>query len=102
MAQQTQHSSSLPRVPNQVGEMFANYNLIAATFLLSPLAKYTSRKFNEYCRTCLEDLVLVCPFITEPPYHANVISQWLGLLKYFIYILCHVIRLTYLNKMGYG
>jgi hypothetical protein len=38
---------------NQVGEMFANYNLIAAILLLLPLlAKYTSRKFT-LCRTCL-------------------------------------------------
>jgi maltose/moltooligosaccharide transporter len=39
---------------NQVGEMFANYNLIAAlaAFLL-PLAKYTSRKFTHF-------IALVC------------------------------------------
>jgi maltose/moltooligosaccharide transporter len=33
---------------NQVGEMFANYNLIAALAFLLPLAKYTSRKFTHF------------------------------------------------------
>jgi maltose/moltooligosaccharide transporter len=41
------------------GEMFANYNLIAATFLLPLLAKYTSRKFHTLSSHLLaEDLVL--------------------------------------------
>jgi maltose/moltooligosaccharide transporter len=45
----------------QVGEMFANYNLIAAlaAFLLPPLlAKYTSRKFTHFIALYAVDLVL--------------------------------------------
>jgi maltose/moltooligosaccharide transporter len=44
---------------NQVGEMFANYNLIAAlaAFLLPLLAKYTSRKFTHF-------VALVCGGLT--------------------------------------
>jgi maltose/moltooligosaccharide transporter len=44
---------------NQVGEMFANYNLIAAiVFLLPLLAKYTSRKLHTLSHLLAEDLVL--------------------------------------------
>jgi maltose/moltooligosaccharide transporter len=53
MAQQTL-SEAYNTGANQVGEMFANYNLIAAiaSFLLPLLAKYTSRKFTHFV-TCL-------------------------------------------------
>jgi hypothetical protein len=56
MAQQT--SEAYNTGANQVGEMFANYNLIAAIFFLLPLlAKYTSRKFT-LSHLLAEDLVL--------------------------------------------
>jgi hypothetical protein len=46
------HFWRLHNTANQVGEMFANYNLIAAiaAFLLPVLAKYTSRKFTHLLR----------------------------------------------------
>jgi hypothetical protein len=42
----TQHTSEYNTGANQVGEMFANYNLIAAPFFITTIAKYTSRKFT--------------------------------------------------------
>jgi hypothetical protein len=51
MAQQTT-SEAYNTGANQVGEMFANYNLIAASLFFIATTKYTSRKFT-LCRTCL-------------------------------------------------
>jgi maltose/moltooligosaccharide transporter len=67
-------SEAYNTVANQVGEMFANYNLIAAIASFIPLlAKYTSRKFTLF-RTCLRRTwSYVIYFITEPPY-----SLWNG------------------------
>jgi maltose/moltooligosaccharide transporter len=67
MAQQTQHLKPTHGA-NQVGEMFANYNLIAiASFLLPLLAKYTSRKFTHFVALVCGGLGLMSVyFITEP------------------------------------
>jgi maltose/moltooligosaccharide transporter len=52
-------SEAYNTVANQVGEMFANYNLIAAIASFIPLlAKYTSRKFTLLSHLFAEDLVL--------------------------------------------
>jgi maltose/moltooligosaccharide transporter len=85
---------------NQVGEMFANYNLIAAIvfFLLPLLAKYTSRKFTHFVALVCGGLGLMSVyFITEPTVFTmewlpmvGVGIAWASILSY----LRHVIRLT--------
>ncbi len=65
---------------NQVGEMFANYNLIAAlaAFLLPLLAKYTSRKFTHFIALVCGGLGLISVyFITEPTVFA---MEWLPMI----------------------
>ena len=65
---------------NQVGEMFANYNLIAAiaSFLLPLLAKYTSRKFTHFAALTCGGLGLISIyFITEP---TTFTMEWLPMI----------------------
>jgi maltose/moltooligosaccharide transporter len=65
---------------NQVGEMFANYNLIAAiaSFLLPLLAKYTSRKFTHFVALVCGGLGLMSVyFITEPTVFT---MEWLPMI----------------------
>jgi maltose/moltooligosaccharide transporter len=65
---------------NQVGEMFANYNLIAAlaAFLLPLLAKYTSRKFTHFIALVCGGLGLISVyFISEPTVFT---MEWLPMI----------------------
>ncbi|HEY4618770.1 MAG TPA: MFS transporter [Flavobacterium sp.] len=65
---------------NQVGEMFANYNLIAAiaSFLLPLLAKYTSRKFTHFAALVCGGLGLISVyFISEPTVFT---MEWLPMI----------------------
>ncbi|TDD99251.1 MFS transporter [Flavobacterium cellulosilyticum] len=65
---------------NQVGEMFANYNLIAAiaAFILPVLAKYTSRKFTHFAALVCGGLGLISVyFITEP---TTFTIEWLPMI----------------------
>ena len=65
---------------NQVGEMFANYNLIAAiaAFLLPLLAKYTSRKFTHFVALVCGGLGLISIyFISEP---TTFTMEWLPMI----------------------
>jgi len=65
---------------NQVGEMFANYNLIAAlaAFLLPLLAKYTSRKFTHFAALTCGGLGLISVyFISEPTVFT---MEWLPMI----------------------
>jgi maltose/moltooligosaccharide transporter len=65
---------------NQVGEMFANYNLIAAiaAFLLPVLAKYTSRKFTHFIALTFGGLGLISIyFIKEPTVFT---MEWLPMI----------------------
>ena len=65
---------------NQVGEMFANYNLIAAiaAFLLPILAKYTSRKFTHFVALTCGGLGLISVyFISEP---TTFTIEWLPMI----------------------
>jgi maltose/moltooligosaccharide transporter len=65
---------------NQVGEMFANYNLIAAlaAFLLPLLAKFTSRKFTHFIALVCGGLGLISVyFISEPTVFT---MEWLPMI----------------------
>ncbi|MFD2916545.1 MFS transporter [Psychroserpens luteus] len=65
---------------NQVGEMFANYNIIAAAvaFLLPLLAKKTSRKFTHFLALVLGGLGLMSLyFITNP---SRFTIEWLPMI----------------------
>lgn len=65
---------------NQVGEMFANYNLIAAlaAFILPLLAKYTSRKFTHFIALVCGGLGLISVyFISEPTVFT---MEWLPMI----------------------
>ena len=65
---------------NQVGEMFANYNLIAAiaAFLLPLLVKYTSRKFTHFVALVCGGLGLISIyFISEPTVFT---MEWLPMI----------------------
>ncbi len=65
---------------NQVGEMFANYNIIAAAvaFLLPLLAKYTSRKFTHFLALVAGGLGLMSLyFINEP---TTFTIEWLPMI----------------------
>ncbi|THD69769.1 MFS transporter [Robertkochia marina] len=59
---------------NQVGEMFANYNIIAAAvaFLLPLLAKKTSRKFTHFVALCLGGLGLIWIYFVDTPTFLNL------------------------------
>jgi maltose/moltooligosaccharide transporter len=75
---------------NQVGEMFANYNLMQSFFLLPLLKIYRS---NSHFVARGLGLMSVY-FITEPTVFTMAVVG-VGIMgKYFIYTLCHVIRLT--------
>ncbi|MCI2228213.1 MFS transporter [Polaribacter sp. MSW13] len=65
---------------NQVGEMFANYNIIAAAvaFLLPLLAKKTSRKFTHFLALVLGGFGLMSLyFISEP---TTFTIEWLPMI----------------------
>ena len=65
---------------NQVGEMFANYNIIAAAvaFLLPMLAKRTSRKFTHFLALVAGGLGLMSLyFITNP---TTFTMEWLPMI----------------------
>jgi maltose/moltooligosaccharide transporter len=59
---------------NQVGEMFANYNIIAAAvaFLLPLLAKKTSRKFTHFLALLLGGAGLIWIFFVKEPTFVNL------------------------------
>ena len=65
---------------NQVGEMFANYNLIAAiaAFLLPLLAKYTSRKFTHFLALVLGGLGLISIYFIKEP--TTFTMEWLPMI----------------------
>lgn len=65
---------------NQVGEMFANYNIIAAAvaFLLPLLAKITTRKFTHFLALVLGGLgMMSLYFITNP---TTFTIEWLPMI----------------------
>jgi maltose/moltooligosaccharide transporter len=93
---------------NQVGEMFANYNLIAAiaSFLLPLLAKYTSRKFTHFAALVCGGLGLISVyFISEPTVFT---MEWLPMIGVGI-AWASILSVPYAmlsgslpsNKMGY-
>lgn len=93
---------------NQVGEMFANYNLIAAiaSFLLPLLAKYTSRKFTHFVALVCGGLGLISIyFISEP---TAFTMEWLPMIGVGI-AWASILSIPYAmlsgslpsNKMGY-
>ncbi|MFE3871553.1 MFS transporter [Flavobacterium sp. ZS1P70] len=93
---------------NQVGEMFANYNLIAAiaSFLLPLLAKYTSRKFTHFAALVCGGLGLISIyFISEP---TAFTMEWLPMIGVGI-AWASILSIPYAmlsgslpsNKMGY-
>jgi maltose/moltooligosaccharide transporter len=65
---------------NQVGEMFANYNLIAAlaAFLLPLLAKYTSRKFTHFIALVCGGLGLISIYFIQEP--TVFTMEWLPMI----------------------
>ena len=65
---------------NQVGEMFANYNLIAAiaAFLLPLLAKVTSRKFTHFVALVCGGLGLISIYFIKTPTVFNI--EWLPMI----------------------
>ncbi len=65
---------------NQVGEMFANYNIIAAVIaiLLPIIAKWTSRKFTHFLALTIGGFgLMTIYFITKP---TPFIMEWLTML----------------------
>ncbi len=101
-------SSAYNTGANQVGEMFANYNLIAAiaAFLLPVLAKYTSRKFTHFIALVFGGLGLISIyFITEP---TTFTMEWLPMIGVGI-AWASILSVPYAmlsgslpsNKMGY-
>src|SRR5690554_5928213 len=65
---------------NQVGEMFANYNIIAAAvaFLLPLLAKATSRKFTHFLALVAGGLGLMSIYFISNPSEMNL--EWLPMI----------------------
>ncbi|MEJ2113212.1 MAG: MFS transporter [Flavobacteriaceae bacterium] len=65
---------------NQVGEMFANYNIIAAAvaFLLPLLAKRTSRKFTHFLALVVGGLGLMSIYFISNPTSLNL--EWLPMI----------------------
>lgn len=65
---------------NQVGEMFANYNIIAAAvaFLLPVLAKKTSRKFTHFLALVVGGLGLMSIFFISNPTTFTI--EWLPMI----------------------
>ncbi|PVX51772.1 maltose/moltooligosaccharide transporter [Balneicella halophila] len=65
---------------NQVGEMFANYNIIAAAvaFLLPVVARWTSRKFTHFLALTIGGFGLMSVyFINEP---STFMMEWLPMI----------------------
>jgi maltose/moltooligosaccharide transporter len=93
---------------NQVGEMFANYNLIAAlaAFLLPLLAKYTSRKFTHFVALVCGGLGLISIYFIQEPTTFNM--EWLPMIGVGI-AWASILSVPYAmlsgslpaNKMGY-
>tara|TARA_R110002126_G_scaffold13674_15_gene58850 strand:- start:2516 stop:4045 length:1530 start_codon:yes stop_codon:yes gene_type:complete len=93
---------------NQVGEMFANYNLIAAiaAFLLPLLAKYTSRKFTHFAALVCGGLGLISIYFIKEPTAFNM--EWLPMIGVGI-AWASILSVPYAmlsgslpaNKMGY-
>jgi maltose/moltooligosaccharide transporter len=65
---------------NQVGEMFANYNIIAAAvaFLLPVIARKTSRKFTHFLALVLGGLGLMSIYFISKPTTFNL--EWLPMI----------------------
>lgn len=65
---------------NQVGSMFANYNIIAAAvaILLPILAKYTSRKFTHFIALVLGGIGLMSLLFIKNPTTFNI--EWLPMI----------------------
>ncbi|RZW55483.1 MAG: MFS transporter, partial [Flavobacteriaceae bacterium] len=65
---------------NQVGEMFANYNIIAAAvaFLLPVLARRTSRKFTHFLALVVGGLGLMSIYFINSPSVFNL--EWLPMI----------------------
>lgn len=93
---------------NQVGAMFANYNLVAAAvaFLLPLLAKKTSRKFTHFVALVLGGFGLISIyFISEP---STFMIEWLPMIGVGI-AWASILSVPYAmlsgslpaNKMGY-
>ena len=93
---------------NQVGEMFANYNLIAAiaAFLLPLLAKKTSRKFTHFLALSCGGLGLISIYFIKEPTTFNI--EWLPMIGIGI-AWASILSIPYAmlsgvlpsNKMGY-
>jgi maltose/moltooligosaccharide transporter len=93
---------------NQVGEMFANYNLIAAigAFLLPLLAKITSRKFTHFIALTCGGLGLISIYFIKEPTTFNI--EWLPMIGIGI-AWASILSVPYAmlsgalpsNKMGY-
>lgn len=65
---------------NQVGEMFANYNIIAAmvAFLLPVIARKTSRKFTHFMALVLGGLGLMSIYFINNP--TTLTLEWLPMI----------------------
>lgn len=93
---------------NQVGEMFANYNLIAAiaAFLLPLLAKVTSRKFTHFIALTCGGLGLISIYFIQEPTTFTI--EWLPMIGIGI-AWASILSIPYAmlsgalpsNKMGY-
>ena len=93
---------------NQVGEMFANYNLIAAiaAFLLPLLAKVTSRKFTHFVALICGGLGLISIYFIKQP--TVFTMEWLPMIGIGI-AWASILSIPYAmlsgalpsNKMGY-
>ncbi len=93
---------------NQVGEMFANYNLIAAiaAFLLPLLAKFTSRKFTHFIALTFGGLGLISIYFIKEP--TAFTMEWLPMIGVGI-AWASILSIPYAmlsgalpsNKMGY-
>lgn len=93
---------------NQVGEMFANYNIIAAAvaFLLPLLAKRTSRKFTHFLSLLAGGIGLMSIYFITNPTSLNI--EWLPMIGVGI-AWASILSIPYAmlsgalpsNKMGY-
>jgi hypothetical protein len=104
MAQQ--NKSEAYNTVNQVGEMFANYNLIAAiASFIATIGKIYESKIHTLCRTCLRRTwSYVCLFHNWTTVIIHYGFQWWLVLvhrlgKYFIYT---AIRLIFYNGLLHG
>ena len=93
---------------NQVGEMFANYNIIAAAvaFLLPLLAKRTSRKFTHFLALLVGGLGLISIYFISNPTTFTI--EWLPMIGVGV-AWASILSIPYAmlsgalpaNKMGY-